>query len=414
MLEAPKTDNDIGGPLAGVRVLDLTQQVAGPFCTMMLANLGAEVVKVEPPDHGDGMRNAGRYAGRESHEDYFNATNNSKKSIVLDLKDEIHRQVGRELAKRADVLVENFAPGTAARLGMSWADLQPVKPNLLYCSISGFGQSGPESDRLAMDPVIQAVSGVMSVTGHPDSGPLQTGAPLADVITGMFAAYAIVGELHRTTLNRPGRYIDVSMQASLLAALGPRMGGALNAGIPPERIGNQNPMRAPCNVYQTRDRVHVFLMVHHDRVWAPFCRAMSRGEWIRNPRFATNALRCENRCELNALVASRFAESDAKDLTARLRAERVPYSVVNDYVQAVSDPQVVYRGVVQDVVHRTSGQIRVIGPPWLVNGQRVSVSAPPALDEHRDEVLQSWLGWALPNIERFRRYKPHRKDANEI
>jgi len=155
-------------PLAGTRVLDLTQVVAGPYCTMMLANLGAEVVKVEVPGHGDDLRYVGRYPGREQHEDYFNATNNSKKSIMLDLKDVEHRKVAHALAKRADIVVENFAPGTSARLGMSWEILRALNPRLLYCSISGFGQTGPESDRTAMDPIIQAVSGIMSVTGSPD------------------------------------------------------------------------------------------------------------------------------------------------------------------------------------------------------------------------------------------------------
>lgn len=390
-------------PLAGVRVLDLTQVIAGPFCTMMLANLGAEVVKVEAPGRGDDLRAVGRYAGREQHEDYFNATNNSKKSIVLDLKDSVHRQVGQELAKRADVVVENFAPGTAVRLGMGWEDLHPINPRLLYCSISGFGQSGPYRGRLAMDPIIQSISGIMSVTGYPETEPTAMGAPLADVIAGMFGAYAIVGVLHTVRQDGRGRHIDVSMQAAMLATLGPRMGGALNAGIAPERIGNQNPMRMPSDVYRTRDGAHVFLMVHHDRLWPPFCRAVDRPEWIDAPRFATNRLRCDNRDELNRLVFGRFAAYDVAEITARLGAERVPHAVVNDYVQALADPQAIHRGVVQEVTHRTSGPIRVIGPPWLIDGRSVRVGAPPALGEHRDEVLRDWLDWTPDEIGQFRK-----------
>ncbi len=389
-------------PLVGVRVLDLTQMIAGPYCTMMLANLGAEVVKVEPPGHGDDLRYVGRYPGREQHEDYFNATNNSKKSIVLDLKDPVQRQVGHELAKCADVVVENFAPGTAARLGMDWNNLRLLNPRLLYCSISGFGQSGPYRDRLAMDPVIQAISGIMSVTGYPETGPTQIGAPLADVIAGIFGAYAIVGVLHAVKRDDRGRYIDVSMQAAMLATLGPRMGGALNAQVLPQRIGNQNPMRMPSDVYRTRDGVHIFLMVHHDRVWAPFCRAFGRTEWIEDARFSSNRLRCDHRDELNRAVSERFAEFNADDIAARLRAERVPFSIVNDYVQAVADPQASHRGIVQEVAHSTSGQIRVVGPPWLIDGRPVTVSGPPALGEHFEEVLRDWLGWTPDDIVRFR------------
>ena len=395
--------DDASSPLAGTRVLDLTQVVAGPFCTMMLANLGAEVVKVESPDRGDDLRHVGRYPGREEHEDYFNATNNSKKSIVLDLKNPAHREVGRALAKRADVLVENFAPGTAARLGMGWEELHALNPRLLYCSISGFGQTGPHREKLAMDPIIQAMTGVMSVTGQPDAGPIAIGAPLGDVLSGMFGAYAIVGMLHTVKKDGRGRHIDVSMQAAMLATLGPRMGGALNAGIAPEPIGNQNPMRVPSDVYRTRDGVGVFVMVSHDRHWAPFCRAVERPQWIDDSRLATNRLRCECRDDLNARVFERFAEYDAADITARLAAERVPHAVVNDYVEALADRQVAHRGIIQEVTHRTSGPIRVIGPPWLIDGQTARVGPPPALGEHLAEVLRDWLAWTPEQIDRFRR-----------
>lgn len=379
-------------PLRGVRVLDLTQMVAGPFCTMMLAQLGADVVKVEAPTGGDPMRRSGRFPPREAHEDYFDPVNLGKRSIVLNLKDEAHRQAARELAERADVLVENFAPGTATRLGMGWADLQPLNARLLYCSISGFGQTGPESGRLAMDPIIQAVTGMMSVTGTADGDPTQSGAPLADVIAGMYAAYAIVAHLHEVKRSGRGGYLDMSMQAAMLAALSPRMAGALNAGIAPQRIGNQNPLRVPSDVYRTRDGVHVFIMVHDDHVWPPFCRALGRGEWLEDARFSTNRQRCESRAELNAMVIARFAEWDSEEIITRLRAERVPHSIVNDYVRAVADRQAVYRGIVQQVQHPASGAMRVIGLPWLMNGESVHTKPPPVLDQHHADVLREWLG----------------------
>jgi len=388
-------------PLAGVRVLDFTQVIAGPYCTTMLADLGAEVVKVESPGRGDELRYVGRYPGREAHEDYFHAVNHGKKSLILDLKNPAERAVAHALARRADIAVENFAPGTAARLGIAWSDLKAVNPRLLYCSISGFGQEGPYRDRLAVDPIIQAVTGIMSVTGAPGGGPMQMGAPLGDVIAGMFAAYAIVGVLHQVRADGRGRSIDMSMQAALLSALAPRMGGALNANLAPGQIGNQNPMRTPSDVYPTRDGGHVFLMVHNDRVWAPFCRAVGRSEWIEDPRYASNRLRCEHREALNREVGAIFAASDLADISERLRAERVPYSVVNDYVGAVTDPQVEQRAQVRTITQRDSGEIRVVGPPWLIDGRAPPIGTPPSLDEHADTVLRDWLGWDEARIAAF-------------
>ena len=399
---ADRTPNAPEGiPLAGIRVLDLTQVVSGPFCTAMLANMGADVVKLEPPGRGDEMRSIGRYTGRQDHEDYFNASNYNKKSIALNLKDPTERSVGQALAGRADVLVENFSPGTARRLGMGWNDLHPVNPRLVYCSLSGFGQTGPYSNRLAMDPIIQAISGVMSVTGQADGGPVQIGAPLADVIAGMCAAYAILGALYAVAHDDKGRHIDVSMQAAMVAALGPRMGETLQAGISPKRLGNQNPMRAPSDVYITSDGAHFFIMVQNDRHWAPFCRAMNCPHWIDDSRFAGSAVRVVNRDTLNDMVARQFAKVEAADVIPRLEAERVPFALVNDYAEALADPQIAHRGQIHTLDHPTSGKIRVVGQPWIMSGPEPQISPPPILDQHKAEVLRAWLGWDTQELDRF-------------
>lgn len=388
-------------PLSGVRVLDLTQVVSGPFCTSMLANMGAEVVKLEPPVHGDEMRTIGRYHGREDHEDYFNANNYSKRSISLNLKDPAQRRVGQQLAARADVLVENFAPGTAARLGMGWNELRPMNASLVYCSVSGFGQTGPSGSRLAMDPVIQAVSGVMSVTGHPGQGPVMIGAPLADVIAGMFAGYAIVAALYAVKRDGLGRYIDVAMQAAMVAALGPRMGEALQAGICPTRRGNQNPMRVPSDVYLTKDGVNLFVMVQNQRHWEPLCRALDRPDWHADPRFESNESRVAHREVLNEMVLDRFAELTAADVIPLLEAERVPFANVNDYAEALADPQLAHRGQIYALDHPSAGRIRVVGAPWLMTGPQPPVTPPPLLDQHKARVLREWLGWDSAAIEEF-------------
>ena len=379
-------------PLAGVRVLDLTHVIAGPFGTTMLADLGAEVVKVEKPGSGDDLRSAGRYPGREEHEDLFNANNRSKKSITVDLKQAEGRALCQRLAAIADVVVENFAPGTAARLGMGWDDLKPLNPRLVYCSLSGFGQTGPYSNRLALDILVQAMTGLMSVTGTPDGPPLKAGAPLGDVISGMMASYAILGALYAVKREGVGRYIDVSMQGSLLAALGPRMGQALHAGVAARRIGNENPMRVPSHAYLTADGHWLTIQVNSQRHWAPFCRALEQEAWVDDPRFATMRTRAENRILLNGLVTERFGERPLAEWSDRLESERVPYAPVLDYAEAVSDPQIQHRGQVLELDHVTSGKVHVVGPGWQMSGAQAEASAPPTLGQHNENVLCDWLG----------------------
>ncbi|MGZ5229739.1 MAG: CaiB/BaiF CoA transferase family protein, partial [Burkholderiales bacterium] len=299
-------------PLAGVRVIDFTQVVAGPYCTMMLADMGAEIVKIERAGHGDDLRRTVPYRGRQSHQDYFNALNRSKKSVALNLKDGKHRALALQLIERADVVVENFSPGTVDRLGVGWEAARALNPKLVYCSLSGFGQTGPYRNRLALDPIIQAVSGIMSVTGFPDGEPTMVGAPLADVIAGMFAAYSIVNALRLVTDDGGGQFIDLSMQDALLASVGTRMGETLQAGIAPPRLGNENPLRVPANTYRTSDDFYVAVMVHDQDQWKPFCEALGVREWIDDPQLSTMPLRVQHRQKMNEMVARRFARHDAK------------------------------------------------------------------------------------------------------
>lgn len=390
-------------PLTGKRVLDLTQVVAGPYCTIMLADLGAEVVKLERPGVGDDTRRVQRYEGREDHEDYFNASNRCKKSIELDLKDPAHRDVGQALAARADVVVENFAPGTAARLGMAWEDLQPPNPRLVYCSISGFGQDGPNRDRLALDTMTQAVAGLMSVTGFADGDPVIMGAPLSDVISGMFAAYAVLGALYSVAQDGQGQYIDVSMQDSLIAAIGPRMGEALQAGTSSGRMGNENPIRVPSDTYRTADGRFINITVVNERHWAPFCQAIEREQWVDDPRFADMPSRIRNRAKLKPLLVARFLEETLDEWMSRLDAARIPYAPVNDYTQALADPQVAHRGLVHEVDHPQSGGINVIGPPWITTRRSPPITPPPLLGQHTEEVLGTWLKWDADTIAEFLR-----------
>ena len=411
-MTAAAEDPDDRPPLAGFRVVDLTQVIAGPYATLMLADLGAEVLKIEPPGRGDDLRFVGRYPGREDHEDYFYANNRSKKSIALDLKDPGDRAIGRDLAKVADVVVENFSPGTARRLGMGWEDLRPLNPGLVYCSLAGFGQTGPSRDRFALDPMIQAVTGLMTVNGEPDAPPTMVGAPLCDVMAGMFSAYAIVGALHAVRRGGKGRYIDVSMQDATLAALGPRMGESLQAGRNPGRHGNQNPMRVPANTYRTRDGVHLSLIVQNDRHWPRFCRAMGFDDLVDDPPYPAAADRAAAREFLDERTARRVAELTYDECAEALEAERLPYARVNTYLEALADEQVAFRGLVRALDHPASGEVRVVGPPWLMSGAQAGMTPPPLLDQHAEEALRDWLGWDREAIaRRVARSTPDRKAA---
>lgn len=379
-------------PLAGIRVLDLTRVIAGPFCTMMLADLGADVVKLEEPEHGDELRWVGRYKGRgPDDQDYFYASNRSKRGVALNLKDEGDRATAQRLADVADVIVENFSPGVAARLGLGWDAVSARNERLIYCSISGFGQTGPYRNRLALDPIIQAVTGIMSVTGSPEGEPMQVGAPIADVAAGMFAAAAIAASLHSRHATGKGRYIDISMQDAMLAMLGPRMGESLQAGQSPQRLGNQNPMRVPANAYKTADGRYIDIIVQNDNHWRGFCNALDRPEWFEDVRLSTMAGRVAHRGELNAMVSARFAECSTSDWAAILEANRIPFAIVNDYNEAIKDPQVAHRGLIREIEHPVSGLIRVVGAPWILSDVAVTSSPPPLLGQHTAEVLEEWL-----------------------
>ena len=390
-------------PLEGVRVFDLTRVIAGPYCTMMLSDLGADVIKIEEPRHGDELRWVGRYKGRALHdEDYFYASNRSKRSVGLNLKDSKHHAVALDLIAGSDILVENFSPGVMDRLGLGWKNLSAVNPKLVYCSISGFGQQGPYRNRLALDPIIQAVSGIMSVTGEPDGPPIQVGAPIADVISGMFGAYTVVAALYAARDTGRGRYIDISMQDSMLSVLGPRMGESLQAGLNPARHGNGNPMRVPANSYKASDGKYIAIIVQNDNHWHAFCKAIDRLDLLEKPEYATMSGRVKHRAFLDELVSSVFAQRESGTWAQTLAANRVPFAVVNSYLDALADEQVAFRGLVREVEHPVSGKIRVVGPPWVMSDTRLEPTAPPLLGQHTEEVLKDWLGWDEVRIARFK------------
>ncbi len=389
-------------PLDGIRVVDMTQVIAGPFCSTMLADMGAELVKIERAHIGDDTRHMGPYKGRKSEDqDYFFANNRSRKSIALDLKDRRHQKIAQALVGEANVFVENYAPGKVEALGLGWNKLKAVNPRLVYCSISGFGQTGPNCNRPALDPIIQAASGLMSVTGEPSGEPMQIGAPVADAIAGMNAAYAIVNAIRVAERDGEAQHIDISMQDAMIAALGPRMGQTLNANEQPPRVGNANPLRAPADIYRANDGQYVSIICHHDGFWSGICRALGKPEWILDESLRTSAQRAERRDEVNEMVREIIQTRTADEWIKLLDAERVPVSKVLDYGGAHVDSQVVHRGLIRKFDHPKSGRIRIIGPPWITTMEEPKFFPPPLLGQHTAEVLVDWLSWERDEAEHF-------------
>lgn len=385
-------------PFAGVRVVDFTHVISGPFCTMMLAHMGADVIKVERPGLGDSLRNIPAYEGRDGHPDYFNSVNNTKRSVAFDLKDPAQHDAVIELIKTADVVVENFKPGTADRIGLGYDALNAINPKLVYCSISGFGQTGPYAHKPAIDPIIQAVSGVMSVTGEKDGPPMMTGYPLTDTVAGMYGAFAVATALLKAREAGTGEHLDVSMQGAMLYALGCRMAETLQAGIVTERVGNQNPFRVPSDVFLSKDGRPTILHCSNNSRWEALCRALEVPEWSENPKYDSMQKRQLHRAEIHEMVAKRFAERDQADWMVNFDKEPVTCVHVHDYREALDHEQVAHRAQLTARDHPKDGEVWTVGVPLADPAYNHAVTRPPLLGENTADVLADWLGWSAEKI----------------
>ncbi|MBL23239.1 MAG: hypothetical protein CMM48_05010 [Rhodospirillaceae bacterium] len=392
------TSSNASLPLAGVRVIDFTHVISGPFCTMMLAHMGADVVKVERPGVGDSLRNIPAYEGRDGHSDYFNSVNNTKRSVAFDLKDPAQHEAVINLIEAADVVVENFKPGTAARIGLGYDALKEINPKLIYCSISGFGQTGPYAQKPAIDPIIQAVSGVMSVTGERDGPPMMSGYPLTDTVAGMYGAFAISTALLKARETGVGEHLDVSMQGAMLYVLGCRMAETLQADIVTERVGNQNPFRVPSDVFFSKDNRPTILHCSNDMRWKALCRALEKPEWAENPKYDSMKKRQDHRDEIHALVGERFAERDQAEWMPRFEAEDTTCIHVHDYREALDHDQIAHREQLTKRDHARDGEVWTVGAPLMNASYNKAITAPPLLGEHTGDVLSDWLGWSADQI----------------
>ncbi len=387
----------------GVRVLDLSRMLAGPYGSMLLADMGAEVIKVEELDGGDPMRVMGPpfLAGGESA--YFLSINRNKKSIALDLTRPAGRDVFLELASHADVVWENFRPGVMERLGLGYPALAGVNPRLILCSISAYGQDGPYRDWPAFDLALQAMGGAMSVTGEEGRRPVRMGLPMGDLAGGMFGAFAVAGSLFRRARTGQGAHVDLSLldcQVSLLTYMAQYFWAD---GRVPGPMGSGHASVVPYQALATRDG-HLIVAIFAEKFWGGFCRAVEHPEWQADPRFATNRDRVASRATLMALVEATFTARTTEDWLARLHAAGVPAAPILGVDRVLSDPQVHHRRMVVEVEHPRLGAVPTLGTPIKIDGaMQLSVTAAPGLGEHTDLVLGDWLKYPTERLATLRR-----------
>jgi crotonobetainyl-CoA:carnitine CoA-transferase CaiB-like acyl-CoA transferase len=398
-----------GGALSHLRVLDLSRVLAGPWASQVLADLGAQVIKVERPGSGDESRAWGppwlrSAAGEETHESaYFACANRGKKSITVDLGRPEGQAIVRRLAARSDVLLENFKVGALARLGLGYEDLAALHPGLVYCSITGFGQTGPYRSRPGYDFLVQGMGGLMSLTGEPDGAPTKVGVAITDIFTGMYAATAVLAALAHRERSGRGQHVDLALLDVQVATLANQAESYLVTGRPPGRLGNAHPSIVPYQAFATRDG-HVILAVGNDAQFARLCEMGGRPELAGDERFRTNAARVRNRVELVAQLAPIFSARTSKDWIAALEAAGVPCGPINDLAEVFDDPQVRHRGMRVEAPHPVAGTVPMVASPIRLSGTPVRHEvAPPTLGQHTAEVLREVLGMEEAEVEALRR-----------
>jgi crotonobetainyl-CoA:carnitine CoA-transferase CaiB-like acyl-CoA transferase len=388
----------MAGPLSHVRVLDLSRIMAGPWAGQILADLGADVVKVERPGAGDDTRGWGPpflkdSSGAETREaGYYLSVNRGKRSITLELDKPEGQRVVRALAERSDIVLENFKVGTLTRFDLGYEQLKAVNPKLIYCSITGFGQSGPRRDAAAYDFMIQAMCGLMSVTGEPDEKPggcpEKVGVPIVDIMSGMYAAISVLAALARRNETGRGDYIDIGMLDVGVACLANQAMNYLVSGKVPRRTGNAHPNIQPQDVFASRDG-HMVLVVGNDGQFAKCCEVLGRPEWATDERFAKNSGRVRNLAVLRPLIAEILLTRDTADWIARLEAAGVPCGPINTVPQVFEEDQVRHRGMLADIAHPLAGTVpQVVSPMRFSDAPLAFERAPPLLGEHTAEILR--------------------------
>lgn len=392
----------MAAPLEALRIIDLSRIVAGPLATQIFSDYGAEVIKIEQPRVGDDSRQWAPPRAPDGQASYFFSVNRGKKSVTIDLKHPRGKALLVELARRGDVLVENFKPGTMDDLGLGHATLRAVSPRLIYCSISGFGATGPYRERAGYDAIMQGFTGLMSITGEPDGPPVKVGVALIDVITALYAHGAILAALHARERTGEGQYLELSLMESGIAALINAATAYLVAGEVQGRWGSAHPSLVPYQAFRARDG---YLMVGagNERLWKGFCELLGAPEWADDPRYDSNAKRVERRAELVRLIEDRLAARPRDEWVAAFAAAGLPAGPINDIGEVFADPQVQHRGMAVEVEHPTAGRIRLPGIPVKFAATPARVQGPPPLlGEHTDAVLRELLGLSEAEVAALR------------
>jgi crotonobetainyl-CoA:carnitine CoA-transferase CaiB-like acyl-CoA transferase len=386
-------------PLAGITVVDLTRVLAGPYCTMLLGDMGAEIIKIERPDGGDDTRGFGPpYLNGESA--VFLSINRNKKSVTLNLKHPEGKQIFTQLVERADVLVENFRPGTMASLGFDYAAVSHLNPRLIYCSLSGFGQTGPYADRGGYDTIAQAMSGIMSATGHPDMPPAKAGVPVADIGTGIFGAFGILCAYIARQRTGEGQHIDTSLFDTSIALSLMEAATFLAGGERPSPLGSTHRRNAPHGAFRTKDG-YIAIAADSAHFWKRFCQILELESLLDDPRFKTNAERVANKHLLQEVVEAVTITREGRYWLEKLEAAEIPCGPVNTYAEVFTDPHVLAREMLTEVQHPVAGPVRMTGINVKLTKTPGALRLPaPTLGQHTSEVLRT-LGYtdeAIDNL----------------
>ena len=392
--------------LEGIRVLDLTRALAGPFCTLMLGDNGADVIKIEIPGSGDDTRKWGPpFIGDESA--YFLSINRNKRSLTLNLQDPKAQDVFMKLAKDSDVVVENFTPGVMDRFGLGYEAVKAVNPNVVYCSISGFGQDGPYRSRPAYDQIMQGVGGLMSITGEPDGEPQKIGIAVTDIGAGMWSSFAITTALHHRDKTGEGQYIDISMLDAQVAWLTYQAAFFFANDEPPKRMGAAHPTLVPYQAFMCSDGKYINVAVGSERIWERFCQGMGREDLKDHPDYSVNSVRVAHRGAIVSMLQEIFLTRPVSEWVEDLQAANVPCGPINDLADVFADPQVLARDMLQEMPHPTLGTIKQTGLPIKFSRTPGGLDRhPPLLGEHNQEILSS-LGYSDADVQSL-------KDASVI
>jgi formyl-CoA transferase len=400
-----RPENGMPQALADLKILDLSRVLAMPYCSMMLGDLGAEIIRVERPGVGDETRHWGPpWAGELSA--YYLCTNRNKKCITVDLKKKEGQEIIRRLAQRSDILLENFLPGDLAKMNLGYEDIRAVNPKIIYASVTGYGQNGPYRDLPGFDFILQAQGGLMSIIGEEGGPPMKVGVAIVDITAGLFACSAILAALHYREKTGDGQHIDMALLDAQVAWLANQASNYLVSGKVPRRMGNAHPNIVPYETFKAKDGIYLALGVGNDNQWKKFCRIAGVEHLMDDPRYATNPKRVENRKILVPLLQEVFLQKDSGEWLKLLGEAEIPIGPINTIDRVFTDPQVLSREMLVEMEHPKVGKLKLVGSPLKLSKTPVQYRLPPPLlGEHTESVLREVLGYDKETIARLKEAK---------